>query len=144
MATKTYSYHGVRIELEPLKTHIYNDAALESYINEWGHGTRPMVQNILSEYKKFFGTKLNITEDSMVVEILAHYHCDTIIALGEAPFIRQGIAGLLARQLIEAVRKNAAVHTAVIDCGESSCDSNRAIWDKFQGLSGVLETILTD
>ncbi len=144
MATKMYHYNGVTIELEPGWARIHNNNALKSYLTKWGHGTRPMVQNILSEYKKFFGKKLNISEDSMVVEILVHYHCDGVLKIGSAALVTAGIPGAVAAVILQLARVAAYSHLEKFDCGEYPKDSDRHKWDSIQGVSGILETLLVD
>ncbi|MFJ7887015.1 hypothetical protein ACIQYL_02880 [Lysinibacillus xylanilyticus] len=75
---------------------------------------------INAEYKKRKGRALDISEGSLSVEILGHVYPDrignTIKKLPLPGSIEDAIDKILKR-------------TEVIDCGESSKDSNRFLWD---------------
>jgi len=139
-----FTYEGVQLNLDKHWARIKNDKNLSNYLSKWGHGTGPMVEEILSRYKLHFGQKLNVGEDSMVVEILAHYHCDSILALGEMVFSQAGIPGSIITVLFSEARKIAASHLNWIDCGEADVDTNRDVWDKLAKFRSIFETILVD
>lgn len=139
-----YTYNDVRIGMDPHWAHITNDIYLKSYLSKWGHGTGSLAKDILSRYKTHYGYVLDISEDSLVVEILAHYYCDGILKLGSAAFVTAGLPGAAAALLIQGVRALASSHLTVIDCGESSVDGNRHIWDELQSFRGIIEAVLVD
>lgn len=139
-----YTYNDVRIGMDPHWARVHNDSYLRNYLNKWGHGTGALAKDILSRYKTHYGYALNISEDSLVVEILGHYHCETIVSLGAATFVAAGVPRILANEFINVVKSILSSHTAVIDCGESGYDTNRNVWDKLQGFRGIIETVLVD
>jgi len=111
----------IRVDLEPQLIRVYSDAELWRFLNG-----KPnlrfdlLIETIKAAYQNCYGKELNITNDSLVVEIVVHVYCD-YIGLGFNRFVRiHWIQNLVAKLLKRA---------EIVDCGEKDVDSNRWIWD---------------
>ncbi|GGE64680.1 hypothetical protein EV200_10693 [Pedobacter psychrotolerans] len=113
--------HEIQVHFEPKLVRVFSDAALWAFLKD-DAGTRfeILVKIIKDDYLKKYEVELNITNDSLIVEILVHVYCDYIglrfNQVVKIKFIQKLVVKLLER-------------AEVVDCGERSVDSNRWVWD---------------
>lgn len=70
-------------------------------------------------YEREIGRPLEISRDSLAIEILGHVYISAFADLAKS---------IRSAELQAAVQK-LKKHTAVIDCGEIDVDTNRHVWD---------------
>ncbi|MFW0715388.1 hypothetical protein [Pedobacter sp. N23S346] len=120
---KIYNFDNIKIKvgLEPNLVRVYSDKALWTFLNtDAESGFELLVETIKNEYVTIFGKALNITNDSLIVEILVHVYCD-YLGLRFNQIVKIKFIQNLVNKLLE--------RTEVVDCGERSVDGNRWVWD---------------
>lgn len=115
------------------------DDALKNYLEAPGNGALQLSAHILAEYKKRRESKLNISQDSLAIEILAHVYSDSFAEAVSAAGSR--LPSVLSHT-VHKLMKQVTVHTEIIDCGESSIDNNRRIWDALTPFKNIIYGIL--
>lgn len=144
-STFYYSYEGVNIELDSRGiARITNDANLKSFILRIGHNSRELANNIKTTFRSKWGYDLNITTDSLTVEILGHYYPDKVLNYIQVGTIGAGLPGVLISKAISYLKIIISPRVAVIDCGIKEVDSNRDIWDGLSSWRSKLESLLVD
>ena len=109
--------YALSAKFESKVIRIKNDNALKNMLTNTSNGSTDIAYTLKQEYRKAIGETIKISTSSLAVEILAHVYPDKIAhAVENIPGL-----GHLAVKVI--------AHTDPIDCGESSIDSNRWIWD---------------
>lgn len=88
---------------------------------------------IKQDYLDFMGTELDITVDSMVIEIWGHVY---------ASHLAKAIKNLIQLQLIADFANFIINRSDTIECGESEIDSNRRFWDILSNFKGVVLSFL--
>ena len=76
-----------------------------------------MAGHLRAAYEGHFKKPLRISEKSLAVEVYMHYKFQVWFRYLEKGFKNSRLLKRLLRS------------TAVIDCGEKSCDTNRFVWD---------------
>lgn len=118
--TTTVDGYNLSVEYKDGVVSIKNNSALNNLLKDKSSASLKAAAVIKAEYKKKKGKALDISEGSLGVEILGHVYPDRIgNAIKKLPlpgFIEDAIDKFLKR-------------TEVIDCGESSKDNNRFLWD---------------
>lgn len=117
------------------------DDALKNYLEAPGNGALQLSAHILAEYKKRRESELNISQDSLAIEILAHVYSDSFAEAVSAAGSR--LPSVLSHT-VHKLMKQVTVHTEIIDCGESSIDNNRRIWDALTPFKNIIYGILGD
>lgn len=115
------------------------DDALKNYLEAPGNGALQLSAHILAEYKKRRESELNISQDSLAIEILAHVYSDSFAEAVSAAGSR--LPSVLSHTVHKLI-KQVTVHTEIIDCGESSIDNNRRIWDALTPFKNIIYGIL--
>lgn len=115
------------------------DDALKNYLEAPGNGALKLSAHILAEYKKRRESELNISQDSLAIEILAHVYSDSFAEAVSAAGSR--LPSVLSHT-VHKLMKQVTVHTEIIDCGESSIDNNRRIWDALTPFKNIIYGIL--
>ena len=115
------------------------DDALKNYLEAPGNGALQLSAHILAEYKKRRESELNISQDSLAIEILAHVYSDSFAEAVSAAGSR--LPSVLSHT-VHKLMKQVTVHTEIIDCGESSIDNNRRIWDALTPFKNIIYGIL--
>lgn len=88
---------------------------------------------IKQDYLDFMGTELDITVDSMVIEIWGHVY---------ASHLAKAIKNLIQLQLIADFANFIINRSDTIECGESEIDSNRRFWDILSNFKGAVLSFL--
>lgn len=97
--------------ISPKVIHVVNDSELKKFYALKGvKGITELAATLRSIYKDQTGKAINITLLSLTAEIVGH------------------IGGILKAVNGKDI-KNIVRSTNIIDCGEKSVDTNRAIWD---------------
>lgn len=116
-------FHNISINCSEKLVQIKNDAALRKFLNDPStKGSVLISQYAHRFYLKEMGTPLNITVDSIAIEILGHVYLDKFADLA----LRFKIKPL------QSALKEIKSRTDIIDCGEGDIDSNRHIWDDLE------------
>jgi hypothetical protein len=121
--TKTYQFDELQLEIifEEKIWRIPSSVAFSQFVDKDPQHLNELYELLQQDHAVLFGTPINISRASFVVEVWAHLFVEK--------FLREGkkFIGLrLLNKLIDQVIKR----TAVIDCGEAPHDSNRKIWDQ--------------
>ena len=134
-------FENITIKYSPGMVQITCDDELKDYLDEKGNGALELSGYILEEYEKCQGKPLNITQDSLAIEILAHTYIDSFSrAISKAKTILPDVLEPSVEKLMENIRR----HTGIIDCGEKQTDNNRWIWDMLTPYKGLIYGILGD
>lgn len=116
-----YGNCAVAVQFEDRSIHITNNKGLWTLLGEDIESrTAALATWIKTQYQDFFGKELEITTDSLVVEIWGHVYFEYYVL---------AIKELLKLKLIEGFLENILQPSEVIDCGESGLDNNRKLWD---------------
>lgn len=92
-----------------------------------------LVNYIKQDYFLLMGKELDITNDSLIIEIWGHAY---------ASYFARAMKNLIKLQLVENVADFVINRSDTIDCGESEVDSNRKIWDVLANFKGIILTFL--
>lgn len=130
-----FKKYRIQVVYEDKVIRITNDENLIDYLKEWGHGAREIATKSKERYYYHMNKELEISTDSMTVEILGHVY---------PGLMAEAIRGLPAPDNIKKFCRRILKSTCVIDCGESSIDDNRWVWDKLAPFRRVIEAILID
>lgn len=95
-----------------------------------------LAQYLKQEHTNQHGTVLNISDESLAIEIIGHVY------IGNFADILKNIPRIpkIAPIIVERAYK-ITDHTDIIDCGEKEIDSNRWVWDK---LAVLYDTIINN
>ena len=119
----------IQVTYKDKVVHIYRNDELDNFLENTENGALVLAQFILEEYQNRMGKPLDISVDSLAIEIIVHVYADRIAEnMQELP---EEHGGMLSNVLGKMGTK-ARVHTQTIDCGERSEDSNRIVWDSLE------------
>ena len=108
--------------------------ALKRYLSKDIDTRSIILANVIKQdYLTLMGTELDITVDSMVIEIWGHVY---------ASHLAKAIKNLIQLQLIENFADFIIDRSEMIDCGESEIDSNRRFWDILSNFKGIVLSFL--
>lgn len=133
MWTKKY-YEGIEIILREDSVEITNDKKLQSYLRGPGNPALDLADYLLSYHSNIFDDPLDISRDSMAIEILAHVHMDDFVQY----------AATMRFDDLSDLDAFASSHTGIIDCGELNIDPNRHIWDALTPFSHMIYKLVSD
>ena len=122
MLDKIDVYDGIKVRNDIKCVHIGNDNMLDEYIRSH-KDVHKLVDQIKLGYIRETDQPLIISDSSLYCEILMHYHIGNL-----ASYLSNKSALFKNNRLI----RRAIRACEVIDCGESSCDGNRWVWDILQ------------
>lgn len=106
--------------------HIFHDEVMEEFLENVENGVLALAEFVLQEYQRRMDKPLDITKDSLAIEIIIHVYADNIAE--NLQMLPEEHGGKI-RSILGALGDKARTHTQTIDCGEQSVDSNRLIWD---------------
>ena len=92
-----------------------------------------LVNYIKQDYFLLFNKELDITNDSLIIEIWAHVY---------ASYFARATKNLIKLKLIEKAANLIIKRSDTVDCGESDVDTNRKIWDILSNFKGIILTFL--
>lgn len=114
---------GVSILCTDKLVQIKNDKALLDFLKDpKTKGSLLIAKYARDLYIKELGKTLNITPDSLAIEILGHVYMEKFADLAQKFKIKE----------LEAFLESVKERTEIIDCGEADIDSNRKIWDDLE------------
>lgn len=118
MKHPNFTFHDIEISIEPRIVRVESADALKTFLKGRGmKAARELSRVLHEEYEQRFEKELDITRNSLAMEIYMHVLVQKIaLALKKIT----GERGLVKRALRS---------TAVIDCGEKIEDTNRFAWD---------------
>ncbi|WMJ88271.1 hypothetical protein [Anaerocolumna sp. MB42-C2] len=119
-------FSNISIQYEDSVVRIKADDMLMNFLELPSHGSYFLSQHILNTYETIFEKPLKISNHSLAIEIIAHVFVDTI--LENISDFSDSISHDKLKPVIDTL-EHLREHTKIIDCGESSVDNNRFIWD---------------
>lgn len=91
------------------------------------------VNAIKIDYLLFFNRELEITHDSIIIEIWGHVF---------ASYFAKALKKLIKLNLVEEAADFIIKRSDTIDCGEADVDENRKFWDILANFKGMILTFL--
>ncbi|TCD10430.1 hypothetical protein EZ449_08755 [Pedobacter frigidisoli] len=133
---KIYELAGCRLKvsLDDGLVRVYSNAELWGFLK--GNASLRfdlLVETIKKDYLLTFKKPLDISNNSLILEILVHVYCDYIGLLFNKMVKIKPIQILVSKLLKRA---------EVVDCGEQGKDSNRWVWDFLAGSKGLFIKLL--
>nr|WP_199156199.1 hypothetical protein [Pedobacter sp. ASV2] len=126
----------IKIEFEPSLIRVYSNAVLWQFLKDDKKAKFKLLANFIKdEYLKQFNKSLQISNDSLIVEILVHIYCDYLGLIIHRVIKVKWIQYLLMKLIKRA---------EVVDCGEKKVDSNRWLWDFLARYKNSFIKILPD
>lgn len=119
-------FHNVGIRYSEHLVQIRTDAKLMKYLAEPGNGSLELADYIRDRYQIIFNEKLQISRESLSVEILIHAYLDVFSRGTEKLSVI--LPGEIKAKLVKCMQSIEG-HTQIIDSGELAVDSNRHIFD---------------
>lgn len=115
------NFNSVKIELQPGLVKVYSNLQLWEYLTGKNHSKIvSLLVEIKKEYFERYGKALNISNSSLMVEILAHVYCHGL-GLKIFPYVKLDFIRKFLKKLIDRAQ--------IVDCGERTRDSNRWVWN---------------
>lgn len=115
------------------------DDELMKYLALPGNGAVALSKYIKEHYKEYMNKSLDISVDSLAIEILAHAYINKFAETIEK--VNNRVTKKDKNEIIQVMEKIKG-HTKIIDCGEKAIDSNRFVWDMLKPLSQVIYIML--
>ncbi|WP_017154305.1 hypothetical protein [Bacillus bingmayongensis] len=118
--------------------HIENTDSLHRVLKK-KHTHLKLAQYLKQEHTNQYGTILNISNQSLAIEIIGHVY------IGNFADILKNIPRIpkIAPIIVERAYR-ITDHTDIIDCGEKEVDSNRWVWDKLAVLYDAITNNMYD
>lgn len=120
---------------------IKTDQPLLSFLEEKGNGSIALSKHIHEQYKTMFQKPLDISQDSLAIEILIHVYMEQLTKTKTT--IAKILPKKIASSFIKCMEK-LHQHTQIIDCGEKEVDSNRIVFDTLAPYHKIIYGILRD
>lgn len=120
------NFHGISIRYKKQLVQIKTDKYLLDFLGEKGNGSLKLSEYILEQYKSTFGYTLEISKESLSIEILVHAYLD-VLSKG-IEMMSKVVSPEVLNDLILFMKK-IEEHTEIIDSGEKQVDTNRHIFD---------------
>ena len=132
-------FHSVSVRFKEHLIQVKTDQVLMDFLAEEGRGAVELAAWIRSQYEMQLRMSLDISEDSLSIEILIHAYMDRFSRHVEK-FTE--IFGKTLGNPLAALCRKVEYHTEIIDCGEKSVDSNRWVFDALVPFHGILYGML--
>ncbi|MGB8455042.1 MAG: hypothetical protein WCD89_22275 [Anaerocolumna sp.] len=119
-------FYNISILYEDKIVRIKSDKALLEFLELPSNGSYLLSRHILKTYEQIFNKPLKINHHSLAIEIIAHVFADAILVN------MSDISNSISHDKLKSVANTLGSirqHTKIIDCGESSVDNNRHVWD---------------
>ena len=128
------SGHELLVIFDEKLVRIKKPKALQKFLTiDIDNRSEVLVNYIKQDYFLLMGKELDITNDSLIIEIWGHVY---------ASYFARAMKNLIKLQLVENVADFVINRSDTIDCGESEVDSNRKIWDVLANFKGIILTFL--
>lgn len=100
---------------------LHNSESLESFLRKNSYVNALLLANKIQEaYKAYFSRPLNISEDSIAVEILGHVYFENFI---------ETLGNKIPIKLMDTISEKIRSRCNEINIGEKDQDHNRTFWD---------------
>lgn len=133
---KMYEMYGcsLMVAFENQLVRIKGQKALQKFLStNIDNRSTTLAAQIKTDYLSLMGRELDISIDSLVVEIWGHAY---------ASYFARALKNLISLQLIDDVANFIIDRSDVIDCGEAEVDSNRKLWDLLAGFRPMILAFL--
>lgn len=128
------SGHKLLVIFDEKLVRIKKPKALQKFLSSAiDNRSEVLVNYIKQDYFLLMGKELDITNDSLIIEIWGHVY---------ASYFARAMKNLIKLQLVENAADFVINRSDTIDCGESEVDSNRKIWDVLANFKGIILTFL--
>ncbi len=134
------SFHGISIQYNNRIVRIRTDRQLLDFLDLKGNGSLELADHIHRFYRDKWDKELEISRESLAVEILIHVYCDLVFDRIDRIVDKIGKPGRLLKDKMAFLKRA----TEVIDCGERAVDSNRIVFDQLAPFRQLLFRILGD
>ncbi len=133
---RKYNNTGVKIEFLPGLIRIYSNAAFWSFLEQCPvTDLEAFIKTLKGDYQQKYHKTLKIGNNSLFVEIVGHVYFDYLARkLKRLCGFKWG-----RKQLIKLIKR-----AEVIDCGESTVDGNRWLWDALTFLKPVISRLMPE
>lgn len=137
--TTDTQFHGITVTYKEQLVKITTDKALLDYLAEPEIGSGTLAEAIRMRYAELYNRELEISRESLAVEILIHCYLDVFMHRTEtfSRVLPKKIETMFIRLL-----HSLEARTEIIDCGEREIDSNRIIFDAMSPFYKILCSIL--
>ncbi len=100
---------------------LYNSQSLEDYLRKSSYDNALQLADKIQEaYKTHFSTALNVSADSIAVEILGHVYFEDFI---------ETLGNKIPLKFTDTIVEKISSHCNEINIGEKGHDHNRFFWD---------------
>lgn len=123
---------GVSYWLAPQVLHILNDEILREYLQQDKTRALEIARFFRQLYQDTYGESLEISEDSLAIEIIGHVFVGNFSSKLDTLFQKAGIKPIA--DFVDSVE----AHTNVIDCGAEAQDTNRFVWDRLVPVKNLI------
>jgi len=133
---KRYNLDGslVTVLFEPKMVRIIGHDQLLKFLKaNLSEHTQQLVMHIKTDYQSSFGTPLNISDESLAVEIWGHLYASKFANV---------LQELVKLEVIENLTERVKQRSDTIDCGEADVDSNRKFWDVLSKFNNLITKLL--
>lgn len=119
-------FHGILIKYHKQLVQIKSEKPLLDFLAKDGNGSLELADYILKKYRSIFECELDISRESLSIEILIHAYLGELSKGIES--VSSSISPKVFKALIQCMQKIEG-HTDIIDSGERQVDSNRHVFD---------------
>ena len=132
------TFHGISILIDEHWVRVKTNQALFEYLEQQGKKDASLLASYLkAEYESLYATPLDISSDSLAIEILIHAYIDKLVNLLQASQLPE-----VLHNALEPLLSRIEASTAVIDCGEKSVDNNRFVFDGLEPFAPLIISLL--
>ena len=129
--TEPVDMREIPVEYKKSLVQISCDDTLRSFLKSDKRAAVDLAEYIKTQYMENRKKELDITTDSLAIEILGHVYADALAeAMQHIGHMPEGL-----KYMLEELGKKAQEKTRIIDCGETSVDPNRFVWDALEKLN---------
>ncbi|RZL41309.1 MAG: hypothetical protein EOP00_25080 [Pedobacter sp.] len=126
--------HRLLVEFDEKLIRVKKPKTLRKFLSEdIEDRSANLVKQIKTSYFELFDKELDISNDSLIIEIWGHAY---------ASYFARAMKNLIKLNLIENFADFIINRSDTIDCGESDVDSNRVFWDVLANFKGIILTFL--
>lgn len=133
------NFNNISIKCCDRLVQVKNDQALIDYLKKPGVGSLDIAKEMKRLYVNNTNCELKISEKSLAIEIIGHIFIENFAKTIEKFPVSKDL-----KKELKDLSASLKSHTVIIDCGESSVDTNRHIWDKLVPFSSIIFTIIPD